>query len=174
MFIIPSQWRRIPFRNYSFCFWLYCIDPQKLQLYIVVLGANHNHLSLCKGRDKIFRFFLGNSVIFQFTDQESYISIKYQPWENKKTTGTLWYQFIEFPLLYYWLSVKYKSYFGSSVELTFVYLSEGCGKTYVRINDAIPHTWIVWDTRWRAVHISIQEVSAIRRPLTFENFHIFT
>jgi len=26
------------------------------------------------------------------------------------------------------------------VELTFVYLSEGCGKTYVRINDAIPHT----------------------------------
>jgi hypothetical protein len=30
-----------------------------------------------------------------------------------------------------------------SVELTFVYLSEGCGKTYVRINDAIPHTWIV-------------------------------
>ena len=57
---------------------MYCIDPQKLQLYIVVLGANHNHLSLCKGRDKIFRFFLGNSVVFQFTDRESYISIKYQ------------------------------------------------------------------------------------------------
>ena len=33
-----------------------------------------------------------------------------------------------------------KSVYKESVELTFVYLSEGCGKTYVRINDAIPHT----------------------------------
>lgn len=141
MFIIPSQWRRIPFRNYSFCFWLYCIDPQKLQLYIVVLGANHNHLSLCKGRDKIFRFFLGNSVIFQFTDQESYISIKYQPWENKKTTGTLWYQFIEFPLLYYWLSVKYKSYFGSSVVLSC--WVQGITTTPTITNKESPHL-MVW------------------------------
>ena len=27
-----------------------------------------------------------------------------------------------------------------SVELTFVYLSEGCGKTLSEINDTIPHT----------------------------------
>ena len=26
----------------------------------------------------------------------------------------------------------------------FVYLIEGCGKTYARINDTMPHTWIVW------------------------------
>ena len=31
-----------------------------------------------------------------------------------------------------------------SVELAYVYLIEGCGKTRTRINDAIPHTWIVW------------------------------
>ena len=29
-----------------------------------------------------------------------------------------------------------------SVELTFVYLSEGCGKTQLEINDTIPHTRI--------------------------------
>ena len=29
-----------------------------------------------------------------------------------------------------------------SVELTFVYLSEGCGKTLSEINDTIPHTRI--------------------------------
>ena len=27
-----------------------------------------------------------------------------------------------------------------SVELTFVYLNEGCGKTHAKINDTIPHT----------------------------------
>ena len=30
-----------------------------------------------------------------------------------------------------------------SVELTSGYLLEGCGKTYARINDTMPHTWIV-------------------------------
>ena len=29
-----------------------------------------------------------------------------------------------------------------SVELTFVYLHEGCGKTLAKINDTIPHTRI--------------------------------
>ena len=29
-----------------------------------------------------------------------------------------------------------------SVELTFVYLIEGCGKTSLEINDTIPHTRI--------------------------------
>ena len=28
------------------------------------------------------------------------------------------------------------------MELTFVYLLEGCGKTYAKINDTIPHTRI--------------------------------
>ena len=31
-----------------------------------------------------------------------------------------------------------------SVELTLVYQVGGCGKTLTTINDAIPHTWIVW------------------------------
>ena len=32
-----------------------------------------------------------------------------------------------------------------SVELIPVYLLEGCGMTYARINDTMPHTWIVWE-----------------------------
>ena len=36
------------------------------------------------------------------------------------------------------------NYKKESVELTSVYLIEGCGKTYARINDTMPHTWIVW------------------------------
>ncbi len=58
-----------------------------------------------------------------------------------------------------------------SVELNFVYLREGCSKTCVRINDAIPHTWI--DMEYR-VPQSIQEMSAVRCPVVIENFHIFT
>ena len=46
----------------------------------------------------------------------------------------------------------------------------------VRINDTIPHTRI--DMEHRSVidtprPLSKQEMSAVRRPLTFENFHIF-
>ena len=33
-------------------------------------------------------------------------------------------------------------YIKESVELTFVYLIEGCGKTLIAINDTIPHTRI--------------------------------
>jgi len=42
------------------------------------------------------------------------------------------------------LRVIYKE----SVELNFVYLNEGCGKTLLEINDTIPHTRIdmgYWD-----------------------------
>ena len=73
------------------------------------------------------------------------------------------------------------SYYGyshkkESVELTFVYLSEGCGKTYdnnkrydtphldsMRVNTSKVYS-----------HITIQGTSVIRRPVVIENFHIFT
>ena len=35
-----------------------------------------------------------------------------------------------------------KDIYKESVELTFVYLHEGCGKTLAKINDTIPHTRI--------------------------------
>ena len=38
----------------------------------------------------------------------------------------------------------------------------------------MPHTWIVWDTcQERHSHITIQEMSAVRCPFAFENYHIF-
>ena len=63
------------------------------------------------------------------------------------------------------------------VELTFVYLLEGCGKTPIAINDTIPHTRI--DMGYRGtqkvpVHRYLYEVSAVPyRPTSLENFHIF-
>ena len=61
-----------------------------------------------------------------------------------------------------------------SVELTFVYLLEGCGMTYGRIKDTMPHTWIVWvDAQRVHSHIAIQEMSAVRSSSSLENFHIF-
>ena len=56
-----------------------------------------------------------------------------------------------------------------------VYLQEGCGKTYERINDTMPHTWIVWGFYAQNVHshIATQEMSAIRSSSLVENFHIF-
>ena len=55
-----------------------------------------------------------------------------------------------------------------------VYLQEGCGKTYGRINDTMPHTWIVWVyAQIVHSHIAIQEMSAVRSSLGLENFHIF-
>ncbi len=48
-----------------------------------------------------------------------------------------------------------------------VYLLEGCGKTFERINDTMPHTWIVWVYAQSVhSHIAIQEMSAVRRPLS--------
>ena len=38
----------------------------------------------------------------------------------------------------------------------------------------MPHTWIVWGIYARIVHsrIAIQEMSAVRHPFAFENYHI--
>ena len=47
-----------------------------------------------------------------------------------------------------------------SVELTSVYLSEGCGKTLVEINDTIPHTRIdmgYQGTEYALPHVSIRK-----------------
>ena len=46
--------------------------------------------------------------------------------------------------------------------------------TYARINDTIPHTWIVWDMHKELhSHITIQEIGVVRSPSCIENFHIF-
>ena len=39
----------------------------------------------------------------------------------------------------------------------------------------MPHTWIVWGIYAQYVHshIATQEMSAVRKSLTSENFHIF-
>ena len=44
-----------------------------------------------------------------------------------------------------------------SVELTFVYPSEGCGKTLVEINDTIPHTRI--DMGYQDTECALPQVS---------------
>ena len=37
----------------------------------------------------------------------------------------------------------------------------------------MPHTWIVWvNAQTVHSHITIQEMSAVRHPLVFENYHI--
>ena len=69
-------------------------------------------------------FLVGNSIIFRLTDKESICCYKKLLLGKTKTTGTLWYQFIKFPLPLFWLSVWYALYFGSSVE-SFVYLKTG-------------------------------------------------
>ena len=44
-----------------------------------------------------------------------------------------------------------------SVELTLVYLNEGCGKTRLEINDAIPHTRI--DMGYQGTECALPHVS---------------
>ena len=74
-----------------------------------------------------------------------------------------WYDSLHLSVNFIWLQDdigKYKE----SVELTFVYLSEGCGKTQLEINDTIPHTRI--DMRYRGtqnvpVHRYLYEVSVV-------------
>ena len=64
-----------------------------------------------------------------------------------------------------------------SVELTFVYLNEGCGKTLLEINDTIPHTRIdmgYQSTQNVPVHRDLYESECCSvRPSNKENFHIF-
>ena len=44
-----------------------------------------------------------------------------------------------------------------------VYLQRGSDKTLTKINETMPHTWIVWGIYARIVHsrIAIQEMSAV-------------
>ena len=43
-----------------------------------------------------------------------------------------------------------------------VYLQRGSDKTQAKINDTMPHTWIVWVHAQRVhSHIAIQEMSAV-------------
>ena len=64
-----------------------------------------------------------------------------------------------------------------SVELTFVYYVEGCGKTQAKINDTIPHTRI--DMGYRGTqnvpgHRYLYESECCSESsLSLENFHIF-
>ena len=64
-----------------------------------------------------------------------------------------------------------------SVELTFVYHVEGCGKTQAKINDTIPHTRI--DMGYRGtqnvpVHMDLYESECCSgSSFSLENFHIF-
>ena len=61
-----------------------------------------------------------------------------------------------------------------SVELTFAYLIEGCGKTFKRINDTMPHTWIVWGRYAECVQLhSYTRNECYPLVLSYENFHIF-
>ena len=70
-----------------------------------------------------------------------------------------------------------KGIYKESVELTFVYLHEGCGKTLAKINDTIPHTRI--DMGYRGTknvpfHRYLYESECCPyRPYSKENFHIF-
>ena len=61
-----------------------------------------------------------------------------------------------------------------SVELTFVYLNEGCGKTHAKINDTIPHT--VVDMGFQGAEctflMNLHEVSVVPyRPLALKLPH---
>ena len=63
-----------------------------------------------------------------------------------------------------------------SVELTFVYLLEGCGKTQSEINDTIPHT--VVDMGYQGAectypHESTRSECCSVSSIRLENYHIF-
>ena len=64
-----------------------------------------------------------------------------------------------------------------SVELTFVYLLEGCGKTHAKMNDTIPHTRIDMEyqgMRNMPVHRYLYESECCSVPsFSIENYHIF-
>ena len=63
-----------------------------------------------------------------------------------------------------------------SVELTFVYLIEGCGKTLIAINDTIPHTRIDMGYGYAErdlPQISIRSECCSVSSSYYENYHIF-
>ena len=63
-----------------------------------------------------------------------------------------------------------------SVELTFVYLIEGCGKTSLEINDTIPHTRIDMGYGYAErdlPQVSIRSECCSVPSFQLENFHIF-
>ena len=71
---------------------------------------------------------------------------------------------------------KMTSIYKESVELTFVYPNEGCGKTLLKITDTIPHT--VVDMEYQGAectypHVSTRSECCPFRPYDLENFHIF-
>ena len=70
------------------------------------------------------------------------------------------------------LVIMYKE----SVELTFVYLIEGCGKTSLEINDTIPHTRIDMGYGYAErdlPQVSIRSECCSVPSFQLENFHIF-
>ena len=71
---------------------------------------------------------------------------------------------------------SYLCIYKESVELTFVYLLEGCGKTQSEINDTIPHT--VVDMEYQGAectypHVSTRSECCSVSSIRLENYHIF-
>lgn len=63
-----------------------------------------------------------------------------------------------------------------SVELTFVYLLEGCGKTHAKINDTIPHTVVDMEHQGAGCtfpHDSTRSECCSVSSFSIENYHIF-
>ena len=68
------------------------------------------------------------------------------------------------------------SIYKESVELTSVYLIEGCGKTLIAINDTIPHTRIDMGygyTERDLPQVSIRSECCSVSSSYYENYHIF-
>lgn len=72
MLFIPTIWRRIPFRNYSFYFVLYCIETQKQQRTVVV-------------------FVRGCKKILQVLPTSPINMKSYSVWENSPTHSASFY-----------------------------------------------------------------------------------
>ena len=81
-----------------------------------------------------------------------------------------------FILLISFSSDRYVGIYKEIVELTFVYLIEGCGKTSFEINDTIPHTRIDMGYGYAErdlPQVSIRSECCSVPSFQLENFHIF-
>ena len=60
-------------------------------------------------------------------------------------------------------------------EADFVYLVDGCGKTYAEVNDPMPHTRYICETSGHnmSVHNGIYQEWVLSAALCKENYHIF-